>query len=204
MDMVFDTATGQLKIDATDFKPWGANLRAMLDRHGQTVSLKGVEMRLTITADNAEIFDLQLPPDGVRYKQTDQDLLATGRVAWSPDQQIEVDAWCKTNAGHKVTAQASFIAPRPPQPYPSWTWGGTRWVAPETMPDGEGWQWSEEAGAWLLSVSLADSATLQTLDGVGPTLSQAIIDGRPWASVDDLTGIDGISAGMVGAWSVTL
>ena len=118
MDMIFDTATGQLTIDTAGVQPWGADLRAVLNRHGNVVNLRGIEMRLTITADGAEIFDLSLPPAGVRYKQTDQDILATGRVSWQPDQEISVSAWCKTNSGHEVTAEAQFTAPRPPQPYP--------------------------------------------------------------------------------------
>ena len=150
MDMIFDTATGQLSIDHTSIHPHGADLRAMLNRHGQTINLRGVQMRLTITAGGTEIFDLSLPPEGVRYKQTDQDILATGRVSWQPDQEISVSAWCKTTSGHEVTAQAQFTAPRPPQPYPSWTWNGTAWEAPVAYPDDGGeYVWDEDAGEWV-------------------------------------------------------
>ena len=149
MDMIFDTATGQLSIDHTSIRPHGADLRAMLNRHGQTINLRGVEMQLTITADGSEIYTLHLPPAGVRYRQTDQDVIATGRVTWMPDQQIEVAAWCKTNSGHEVTAEAAFTAPRPAQPYPSWTWQDGRWAAPVAAPDDGEWQWDEDAGAWV-------------------------------------------------------
>ena len=149
MDMIFDTATGQLTIDTSSVRPWGADLRAVLNRHGQKVNLKGVEMHISVTADGETAFDMHLPPPGVRYKQTDQDVLATGRVRWRPDQHIEVQAWCKTNSGHEVTAQATFTAPRPAQPYPSWTWQGERWTAPVDAPDDGEWQWDEDAGAWL-------------------------------------------------------
>ena len=149
MDMIFDTATGQLSIDTSAVHPWGADLRAMLNRHGQTVNLRGVEMSLTISADGSEIYAMQLPPAGVKYRKTDQDILATGRVRWKPDQHIEAQAWCKTNSGHEVTAQAAFTAPRPAQPYPSWTWQGDRWAAPVDAPEEGDWQWDEDAGAWL-------------------------------------------------------
>ena len=149
MDMIFDTATGQLSIDHTSIQPNGASLRAMLVRHGQAINLRGVEMSLTITADGSEIYAMHLPPSGVRYRQTDQDILATGRVQWKPDQQIEVAAWCKTNSGHEVTAEAAFTAPRPAQPYASWTWRDGRWTAPVDAPDDGEWQWDEDAGAWV-------------------------------------------------------
>jgi len=151
MDMIFDTATGQLSIDHSAVNSWGADLRAVLNRHGNTVNLKGVEMRLTITADGLDVFDLSLPPAGVRYKQTDQDVLATGRVRWNPDQSIAVDAWCKTASGQELTATATFTAPRPAQPYPSWTWGGTSWVAPVPYPnDGQEYVWDEGTQDWVI------------------------------------------------------
>ena len=150
MDMIFDAATGQLSIDTSAVHPWGADLRAMLNRHGQMINLRGVEMRLTVTADGSEIYAMHLPPAGVKYKQTDQDVFATGRVRWKPDQHIEVQAWCKTNSGHEVTAQAQFTAPRPAQPYPSWAWNGETWEAPLPYPDDGGdYTWDESSGEWL-------------------------------------------------------
>ena len=149
MDMIFDTATGNLTINTQSIQPNGADLRAMLNRHGQTVNLRGVQMSLIIHADDIEIYAMHLPPAGVRYKQTDQNVLATGRVRWKPDQQITVDAWCKTNSGHEVTAHAEFEAPRPVQPYPSWTWNGTTWKAPVAYPDDGGdYVWNEDSGEW--------------------------------------------------------
>ena len=152
MDMIFDMATGTLTVETGAPGPFGATLRAVLERHGHTINLRGVEMQLTVTADGVEIFDLHLPPLGVKYKQTDQGILATGRVAWQPDQEIGVSAWCKTNSGHEVTAQAQFTVPRPDQPYPSWTWNGTAWEAPLPYPDDGGdYVWDESAGEWISS-----------------------------------------------------
>ena len=148
MDMIFDTATGQLAIEQTSLTPWGAPLRAVLKRHGQVIDLTGVQMRLTVTADGDQVFDLSLPPEGVRYRRTDQDLLAAGRVAWLPDQQISVSAWCRTRAGEDVTAQADFTVPRPPQPYPSWGWADGAWHPPVAVPDGGGFVWNETAQQW--------------------------------------------------------
>ena len=204
MDVVFDTATGQLSIDTAGVHPWGADLRAMLNRHGQTINLRGVEMRLTITADGAQVFDMALPPPGVRYRQTDQDVIATGRVNWQPDQAIVVSAWCKTNSGHEVTAEAAFTAPRPAKPYPSWEWTGTHWTAPVARPEGEGWAWDEGGQRWALNINTADAETLAArLPGVGASLAQAIVDGRPWAAPGDLAQIGGISAAMVEGWRVS-
>jgi hypothetical protein len=157
MDMIFDTATGQLEIDISNVQPWGAELRAMINRHGYRINLHGVEMHLTVTADGAQVFDMHLPPAGVKYKQTDQDVLATGRLHWLPDQEISVSAWCKTNSGHELTAEAEFTAPRPALPYPSWTWENGQWVAPVAYPDDGGeYVWDEAAQDWTPAPDFPD------------------------------------------------
>ena len=150
MDVVFDTATGALTVNADDAGHWGAKVRAMVERHGQVVNLRGVEMHLTVKADADVVLDIHLPPPGVRYSKTDQDVIATTQARWGPEQFIEVDGWLKTSDGHEVTVHDEFTAPRPPQPYPSWTWDGARWVAPKPMPDDGGYySWDEDSGEWV-------------------------------------------------------
>jgi len=157
MNILFDTATGSLTVDTRNIQSHGADLCAMLIRHGRVVNLQGVEMSLTIHADGEQVFDLRLPPTGMRYEQTDQDVLATARAQWLPDQAITARAWCKTSAGHEVTADASFVAPRPPQPYPSWAWADRHWVAPVPYPsDGGMYQWDEDALDWMEITETSD------------------------------------------------
>ena len=52
----------------------------------------------------------------------------------------------------------------------------------------------------LININTADSGELQTLDGVGPSLAQKIIDDRPYSTIDDLTRVSGVSEGMVDGW----
>lgn len=42
---------------------------------------------------------------------------------------------------------------------------------------------------------------LQELDGVGPTLAQRIIDGRPYFTESDLVEVQGISQAMIDGWT---
>ena len=55
-----------------------------------------------------------------------------------------------------------------------------------------------------VNINTATAEELESLSGVGASLAQQIIDGRPWAKVDDLANISGISQGMVDSWEVTV
>jgi hypothetical protein len=114
MIVIFDALTRSLSIDHAAAQPWGADVEARINRYGQVINLTGVEMRLTVEADGVVVFDLHLPPLGVRYRQTDQDTLATGRVLWPSGAAIRATAWARLNDGAEVTAEAEFTAPEPP------------------------------------------------------------------------------------------
>ena len=74
-------------------------------------------------------------------------------------------------------------------------------MLPESLTDGMRTQEQMDAGGWWpIDINTADEAELQRLDGVGPERAHAIIDGRPWSSLIDLTQIDGISEATVEGW----
>ena len=58
-------------------------------------------------------------------------------------------------------------------------------------------------GANAININTAAAGELESLSGVGAGLAQQIIDGRPWATIDDLANIPGISQGMVDSWEIT-
>ncbi|MDD5638313.1 MAG: helix-hairpin-helix domain-containing protein, partial [Candidatus Pacebacteria bacterium] len=47
-------------------------------------------------------------------------------------------------------------------------------------------------GASLIDINSASSEELQKIIGIGPVLSQRIIEGRPYNSLDDLIKVKGI------------
>jgi competence protein ComEA len=51
--------------------------------------------------------------------------------------------------------------------------------------------WAQTSGR-PVNVNTADLATLETLPGVGPTVAQRIIDGRPYHSMSDLEKVKGL------------
>lgn len=146
--ILYDTATRALSIDPAQAKPWGADVAAVLDRHGQTIDLTGVSFGVTVTVNGQQTNSHAWPAPGVVYRSTDQDVLTSVRVRWQADDSITVAAWLESPLG-RVEASETFTAPRPPQPYPSWTWQNGAWTPPTPYPDDGGeYQWNEDAQAW--------------------------------------------------------
>lgn len=51
-----------------------------------------------------------------------------------------------------------------------------------------------------VNVNTCEIEWLEALDGVGPVLAQAIVDNRPYSSVNDMMRVSGISGHMVDDW----
>ena len=149
------------------------------------------------------------PSPGVKYVRTDQPYIVTERLTLIPDRDYELYLWAE-NGGESFETTVSFTTPRPAQPYPSWTWDGEKWNPPVPYPDdGEVYIWDEENQQWVIpaepvDINTAAAEELESLSGVGAGLAQQIIDGRPWATIDDLTNISGISQNMVDNWEITV
>ena len=147
---IYDVATNAITFDNAAGAGW-CDLIAALERHGQTIDIRGLRIGATVTIDGAVVQEISLPPSGVRYCSTDQNTLATLRIApFPPDAVCTVAVWIHTRDGREFEAETTFTIPRPPQPYPSWIWDGGAWHAPEPYPDdGELYDWDEDAGAWV-------------------------------------------------------
>lgn len=112
----------------------------------------------------------------------------------------------KAGVGFEYDSESgSFI---PPKPFPSWILNTQKeWVPPLPRPQGD-FEWSEAFQQWIenlppINLNQADLQTLTTLDGVGQTRAQAIINGRPWSQIEDLAHIDGVSLSMIQTWNIT-
>jgi len=117
MDAVFDVAQRTLTL-TNDQQPRGCTLTARLKRYGQTIPLRGVSFGFTLTVDGVVTEERQWPPQGTLYVQTDQDTLATYRLAWQPEQTVTVDVWLIDALGQEHTDSVTFTAPLPVEPVP--------------------------------------------------------------------------------------
>jgi len=117
VDAVFDVALRTLTL-TDDQQPSGCTLTARLRRYGQTIPLRGVSFGFTLTVDGVVTEERQWPPQGTLYVQTDQDTLATYRLAWQPEQTVTVDVWLIDALGQEHTDSVTFTAPLPVEPVP--------------------------------------------------------------------------------------
>jgi hypothetical protein len=152
MRITHDTANGGFAFEDRRLHPFGASIEARLARHGRVVEFDGLEFGLSVTRNGGAPETHRFPPPGVTYRSTDQDRLTTVPVRWRPDDRVVLDVWI-TNGGITRRARHSLTVPRPPQPYPSWRWGGTGWEAPLPYPGvGALYDWDEAAGEWVAMV----------------------------------------------------
>jgi hypothetical protein len=92
------------------------------------------------------------PPPGVRYMRTDQKYLVVERLKnLKPDLTYKLYLWAE-NDGKSFESTTEFIAPRPLQPFDSWTWDSEQWTAPVPHAnDGKAYAWDEESQSWTES-----------------------------------------------------
>lgn len=148
MRITYDVVTKAFDVQIPNLNPVGAVLVAALHRHNRKITFVDLSFGATVTADGVVIYERVFPRAGEKWIETDQDVLWSELVRWSPDHVIEVHAWIE-NAGERHDAVETFTVPRPPRPYPSWHWDGSAWQAPLPYPDdGVDYQWNEAGQEW--------------------------------------------------------
>lgn len=149
MQIVYDTAARTFNIDTSAPRPFGDSIEARINRHGQVVPFSGLSFGISITRNGGDPVEQVFPPQGVVYRETDQDILTAWRADWLPGETVEISVWME-NGGSRVDGSASFVAPYPPKPFASWVWSGSSWAAPVPYPDDGGeYEWDEASTSWM-------------------------------------------------------
>jgi hypothetical protein len=93
------------------------------------------------------------PSDGQAIREVDPDHRFTYTYDAGPDDSVSIAVGVEWN-GVRQTSVTEFIVPRPPQPYPSWSWNteGGIWVPP-VPPPAPGYVWDEIVTDWVLADS---------------------------------------------------
>ena len=116
------------------------------------VEFKNLQFKYELKHNNVILQQGSYPPPNVRYINSDQTYLVVERLNLSPETTYELYLWAE-NDGNSFEKTFEFTTPRPPQPYPSWTWNGEIWEAPTSYPEGgEFYEWDEDNQEWTLIV----------------------------------------------------
>jgi len=150
--VIFDTQTSDISFDTSAIGAYYCDFVAALERHGQTVDIRGLSYGADVRVNGELVLEKAWPPPGVMYVSTDQDMLVTERLTnFPPDAECSLSVWVE-NANGKFTGQTSFTIPRPEQPYASWVWNTKTliWEAPVPYPDdNKFYEWDEETQSWV-------------------------------------------------------
>ena len=116
------------------------------------VEFKNLQFKYQLKHNNEILQQGSYPPPNVKYLNSDQVYLVVERLNLSPETTYELYLWAE-NDGNSFEKTFEFTTPRPPQPYPSWTWNGEIWEAPVPYPEGEEfYEWNEDNQEWTLIV----------------------------------------------------
>ena len=109
----------------------------------------GLAFGWTALVNGVETGSLSWPPSHILIRELTSTRVFPYRVDAAADDQVTLLVWA-TNAGATVEGETTFTVPRPPQPFPSWTWTDGRWTPPVPYPDGDAeYVWDEQSGAWV-------------------------------------------------------
>ena len=103
------------------------------------------ETVIFITEKNGRFAEIVFPPYGISLINTDQFLLFSHSVFFVADAEISVKV--RVNG---LESEVSFVVPRPPKPFQSWSWSDGRWNAPVPMPSDGEYEWDETSLTWVL------------------------------------------------------
>lgn len=150
--VIYDTQTSEISFDKSKIGPYYCDFIAALERHGQTVDIRGLSYGADVRVNGELVLEKSWPPKGVKYVSTDQNELVTERLTtFPPDAECEFSVWIKGRNG-EYTGQTTFTIPRPEQPYASWVWNTDTlsWEAPVPYPeDDKFYTWEEETQSWV-------------------------------------------------------
>ena len=136
-------------IEEQELDPTFCLLQAGLAKEAPVQTMDRVSFGYALLHAGDVLSEKSWPPPGVKYVQTDQEILETDSVNYPPDRDLTLHVWLDY-AGNHFEYNYDFHSPRPDQPYSSWTWDGEKWNPPVPYPDDDKfYTWDEETQSWV-------------------------------------------------------
>jgi hypothetical protein len=145
-----DFQTQNWTITIEDLQSNYADLFIGFTDESPVVEFKNLQFKYELKHNNEIQQQGSYPPPNVKYLNSDQTYIVVERLNLTPETTYELYLWAE-NGGQSFEKTFEFITPRPPQPYPSWTWNGETWESPVPYPEGEEfYAWDEENQEWVV------------------------------------------------------
>lgn len=151
INVIYSLKTQEFSFEYVDLAPNYCDISAGIAKHQSTIEFDGFAFGYMLLRDGKVVAAKTWPEPGVKYIQTDQDDMGGDRVFWAPDEKLTLTLWFE-NFGRRLEGSDTFTVPRPPKPYPSWSWNAEKlqWQAPVPYPeDGGFYVWDEEKQEWI-------------------------------------------------------
>jgi len=106
-----------------------------------------VDLRFEITINE----EMKHKPDGsYRYGKSDQEFVDYIYFDLLPNTEYTANFLIR-DGEDQVIDSLTFTTPKPPQPYPSWTWENYDWIPPIAYPQDDSimYIWDEENQQWI-------------------------------------------------------
>lgn len=130
-----------------------------------TTHFSNLRFGYTVSEDAALLGEGSYPRTGGEYISTDQLELESAMVSVVPSKTYTLNVWCE-ESGHRCESTHTITVDIPPQPYPSWTWDGGKWLSPIPYPavvEGNVYYWNEDLQNWDVVSQLQDSSGYEVI-----------------------------------------
>ncbi len=144
----FNTSSRTWSFEHDDAPDW-VEVRIGFAEDGIPVDLRDWTFGFVATVDGEQVASAEHPKGGIRYVSSDEPFITYDAFFQPADTPVDV-TFTVSKASGVYEDSVSFVVPRAPQPFPSWSWNGETWVAPVPLPEGPGdWMWDEENQVWF-------------------------------------------------------
>lgn len=120
----------------------------------ETANINHLNFGYKLFLEESEISQDRFPPTGtVNYIRSSNIIDEVIHVSANTNYKLYL--WAE-NAADRIEQTFDVRTPPPSQPYPSWSWSGSEWVAPIPLPldgpENAAYKWSEKQQKWILLV----------------------------------------------------
>lgn len=127
----------------------GATLEISVESKDEHTDIKNMQIGYRIESDTETLSSGLFPPAGVRYESVSKYPIIAEPMMLEMDKPYKCLVYL-IDQDKTYEKSINFVGPRPPRPYPSWTWQDNAWAAPIPKPDGPH-LWNEESRVWVRS-----------------------------------------------------